>query len=72
MKTRDIILDIQEHMKTLNEEHGDLVKQVVCLKTDVAVVKNDIKWMKSWGLAILVIIQIVVSLVASLIISNGK
>jgi len=56
----DNLKEIKGHIEILNEEMGSI-------KTDIAVIKNDISWLKTWGIGILVIIQVVVSVIASLL-----
>ena len=52
------LTEIKKHIEILNEEMGTI-------KTDIAVIKNDIGWLKTWGLGILVIIQVVVSVIVN-------
>ena len=60
MSYKQDIAEIKGHIAVLNDETGNL-------KTDVAVIKNDIRWIKTWGIGILAIIQIVVGVVIKLL-----
>ena len=60
MTIKQDIAEIKKHIATLNDEHSQIAEHVSCLKTDMAVVKNDIKWIKTWGIGILTIIQVII------------
>ena len=44
---RKLLASHQEHLKIANQEMGDVKSDMLLMKTDIAIIKEHVKWVKS-------------------------